>query len=169
MPGSEDGSVEGIAGPAGPVAKRQRVRPAAGSSDVEAADYGDADSGMVRGDETDGSGILIASGNLGPHTGKPPVHRGAEKDPRVVSRKDLERPLHKADAALNPALRNRASLRNTALRSVLKVFVMKCDPNYAQPWQMRPQRSSSGSAFVICSESRRILTNAHVVRHQYLL
>ena len=38
------------------------------------------------------------------------------------------------------------------------------DPNYAQPWQMRPQRSSSGSAFIVDTKRRHIMTNAHVVR-----
>ncbi len=46
------------------------------------------------------------------------------------------------------------------------VFVTKVDPNYAQPWQMCPQRSSTGSAFVIDNEKRMILTNSHVVRGQ---
>ncbi|GAX78449.1 hypothetical protein CEUSTIGMA_g5889.t1 [Chlamydomonas eustigma] len=50
-----------------------------------------------------------------------------------------------------------------ALRSVLKVFVTKVEPNYAQPWQMCPQRASTGSAFVIDGEARMILTNSHVV------
>eukprot|EP00884_Botryococcus_braunii_P011067 jgi/Botrbrau1/19962/Bobra.0059s0078.1 len=50
-----------------------------------------------------------------------------------------------------------------ALRSVLKVFVVQTLPNYAQPWQMRPQRSASGSAFVVDVQKRFILTNAHVV------
>jgi len=50
-----------------------------------------------------------------------------------------------------------------ALRSVLKVFVVKVDPNYAQPWQKCPQRSSSGSAFVLDTDKRQIITNAHVV------
>jgi hypothetical protein len=43
------------------------------------------------------------------------------------------------------------------------VFVVKVDPNYAQPWQKCPQRSSSGSAFVLDTEKRHIITNAHVV------
>jgi S1-C subfamily serine protease len=43
------------------------------------------------------------------------------------------------------------------------VFVVKVDPNYAQPWQKCPQRSSSGSAFVLDTEQRIIITNAHVV------
>lgn len=53
--------------------------------------------------------------------------------------------------------------RAWALSSVLKVFVTKVDPNYAQPWQMCPQRSSTGSAFVIDTDQRTILTNSHVV------
>eukprot|EP00899_Mesostigma_viride_P025235 jgi/Mesvir1/5897/Mv00669-RA.1 len=45
--------------------------------------------------------------------------------------------------------------------SVVKLFVVKTEPNYAQPWQMRPQRSATGSGFVI--SGRRIITTAHVV------
>lgn len=40
---------------------------------------------------------------------------------------------------------------------------VNADPNYAQPWQMRPQRSSSGSAFIVDTRRRHIMTNAHVV------
>lgn len=54
--------------------------------------------------------------------------------------------------------RTHAALPSTA------VFVVKVDPNYAQPWQKCPQRSSSGSAFVLDTERRIIITNAHVVR-----
>ena len=43
------------------------------------------------------------------------------------------------------------------------VFVIRTEPNYAQPWQMRPQRSATGSAFVVNTEKRKIITNAHVV------
>ncbi|KAI8469348.1 MAG: DegP-type protease [Monoraphidium minutum] len=57
----------------------------------------------------------------------------------------------------------RAAKRDWALRSVIKVFVVKVDPSYAQPWQKLPQRSSSGSAFVLDVERRLIITNAHVV------
>ena len=31
-------------------------------------------------------------------------------------------------------------LSKDVLRSVLKVFVVKAEPNFAQPWQVRPQR-----------------------------
>ncbi|KAK9868621.1 hypothetical protein WJX84_008840, partial [Apatococcus fuscideae] len=50
-----------------------------------------------------------------------------------------------------------------ALKSVLKVFTTKTENNYALPWQMRPQRSSTGSAFVSSAKKRFILTNSHVV------
>ena len=71
------------------------------------------------------------------------------------------------------------------------VFVVQTTPNYAQPWQvsatlmmlclsvpliyrkepnehgmplqMRPQRSSAGSAFIMDTSRREIMTNAHVV------
>lgn len=43
------------------------------------------------------------------------------------------------------------------------VFVTRVDPNYAQPWQKCPQRSATGSAFVLDVEKHIIVTNAHVV------
>jgi hypothetical protein len=45
------------------------------------------------------------------------------------------------------------------------VFVKRSLPNYAQPWQTQQQRSAVGSAFVIDTENRYILTNCHVVAH----
>ncbi|KAL3146345.1 hypothetical protein ABBQ32_003036 [Trebouxia sp. C0010 RCD-2024] len=69
-----------------------------------------------------------------------------------------------AEAAF-PASRQ-PPIHTKALRSVLKVFVVKADPNYAQPWQMRPQRSSSGSAFIVDTKRRHIMTNAHVVSNE---
>jgi hypothetical protein len=95
------------------------------------------------------------------------------------------------DATL--ALRRAAWQKN--MDSVLKLYVMQAEPNYAQPWQarpfsvrgpkpcrrrtpfvsrvrvfcvvlplravaqVRPQRASTGSGFVL--DGRRILTNAH--------
>jgi S1-C subfamily serine protease len=58
-------------------------------------------------------------------------------------------------------------LDQTRLKSVVKLFVVKAEPNYAQPWQVRPQRSSTGSGFVIRDSSGklRVITNAHVVNH----
>ena len=49
------------------------------------------------------------------------------------------------------------------LRRFNAVFVVQTLPNYAQPWQMRPQRSSAGSAFILDTERKEIMTNAHVV------
>eukprot|EP00803_Ostreobium_quekettii_P002645 evm.model.scf_1356.3 EVM.evm.TU.scf_1356.3 scf_1356:20076-25448(-) len=62
-----------------------------------------------------------------------------------------------------PTIRSLKREKAWALRSVLKVFVVRTEPNYAQPWQMRPQRSATGSAFVVDTEGRHIITNAHVV------
>ena len=68
-----------------------------------------------------------------------------------------KRAKHSAPQLVVPASRSRA------LRSVLKIFVVRSDQNFAQPWQMRPQRSATGSAFVIDRAKRHILTNAHMV------
>ncbi|MDD5729065.1 MAG: serine protease [Victivallales bacterium] len=48
--------------------------------------------------------------------------------------------------------------------SIIKIFAMRSNPNYNQPWQNYPQRSASGSGFVI--SGNRILTNAHIVANQ---
>lgn len=54
-----------------------------------------------------------------------------------------------------------AAAFSASVKAVLKLFVVSAEPNFAQPWQVRPQRSSTGSAFVL--DGRRIVTNAHVV------
>ncbi|MCK4983664.1 MAG: trypsin-like peptidase domain-containing protein, partial [Victivallaceae bacterium] len=51
--------------------------------------------------------------------------------------------------------------------SIIKIFAMRSKPNYNQPWQNYPQRSSTGSGFVI--SGNRILTNAHIVANQTFL
>ncbi len=51
--------------------------------------------------------------------------------------------------------------------SIIKIFAMRSKPNYNQPWQNHPQRSSTGSGFVI--SGNRILTNAHIVANQTFL
>ena len=51
--------------------------------------------------------------------------------------------------------------------SIIKIFAMRSRPNYNQPWQNYPQRSSTGSGFVI--SGNRILTNAHIVANQTFL
>ncbi len=45
--------------------------------------------------------------------------------------------------------------------SVVKIFTVSVKPNYYQPWQMRTQKSSTGSGVII--KNRLILTAAHVV------
>ncbi|XP_026193786.1 protease Do-like 9 [Cyclospora cayetanensis] len=51
--------------------------------------------------------------------------------------------------------------------SVLKVYSDYTDPNYALPWQMQRQGSSTGSGFIVSPEAglggKHILTNAHCV------
>lgn len=47
------------------------------------------------------------------------------------------------------------------LNSVVKVFCTSTSPNYAQPWQMKRQSSSTSSGFVV--SGRRIIGNAHGV------
>ena len=51
--------------------------------------------------------------------------------------------------------------------SIIKIFAMRSRPNYNQPWQNYPQRSSTGSGFVI--SGNRIMTNAHIVANQTFL
>eukprot|EP00951_Prasinocladus_malaysianus_P039113 scaffold435133_cov46-Prasinocladus_malaysianus.AAC.1 len=131
------------------------------SSDNDADEEPAVDSAVVRAAE---AGAPPVGASPGPTSAKPPKHKapgGGTLDPGKSD--GVKVVVEKPGATAVEVLRNKAGLRNSALRSVLKVFVMKCDPNYAQPWQMRPQRSSSGSAFVICSKTRKIITNSHVV------
>ncbi|KAF2071040.1 hypothetical protein CYY_007638 [Polysphondylium violaceum] len=53
------------------------------------------------------------------------------------------------------------------LDPVVKVFSVLTSPNHYTPWQMKPQRSVTGSGFII--SGKRILTNAHVVADQTLV
>ena len=52
-------------------------------------------------------------------------------------------------------------------RSVVQISVFSRRPNLAQPWQMSPEESATGSGCVIAGD--RILTNAHVVSGQVYL
>lgn len=49
------------------------------------------------------------------------------------------------------------------------VSVVKCTPNYREPWQRKSQRQTSGSAFVVDVQKRHLLTNSHVVEGQVTL
>lgn len=89
--------------------------------------------------------------------------------PDATAGADLEDPATmRPSAGATPAplpppaiVRPSAVKRDWALRSVVKVFVVKVDPNYAQPWSKLPQRSSTGTGFVIDAEKRLLITNAH--------
>jgi len=52
----------------------------------------------------------------------------------------------------------------TLLKSVVKIFAVRTEPNLSMPWQMKRQYSSTASGFVI--SGRRIVTNAHAVSFQ---
>ena len=51
--------------------------------------------------------------------------------------------------------------------SVVKIFTVSVRPNYYQPWQMRAQKSSTGSGVIIAN--KLILTAAHVVSNDVFL
>jgi len=51
--------------------------------------------------------------------------------------------------------------------SVVKIFTVSVRPNYYQPWQMRAQKSSTGSGVII--HNKLILTAAHVVSNDVFL
>ncbi|HIC43165.1 MAG TPA: serine protease [Sulfurimonas sp.] len=51
--------------------------------------------------------------------------------------------------------------------SVVKIFTVSLKPNYYQPWQMRAQKSSTGSGVII--DNKLILTAAHVVSNDVFL
>lgn len=72
-------------------------------------------------------------------------------------------------AAFDEADRSRQQLKaanewqwqEQQLEAVLKVYSVVSSPSYTLPWQNKPQKETSGSAFVL--KGRRIITNAHVV------
>jgi S1-C subfamily serine protease len=55
-------------------------------------------------------------------------------------------------------------IRKELLKSVVKIFTVKTQPDYTMPWQKKRQTSSTASGFVI--SGRRIVTNAHAVDYQ---
>eukprot|EP01119_Soliformovum_irregulare_P010447 TRINITY_DN2570_c0_g1_i2.p1 TRINITY_DN2570_c0_g1~~TRINITY_DN2570_c0_g1_i2.p1 ORF type:complete len:524 (+),score=154.43 TRINITY_DN2570_c0_g1_i2:96-1667(+) len=50
------------------------------------------------------------------------------------------------------------------LKPVVKIFATSSEPNYSMPWQMKKQKRSTSSGFII--SGRRIMTNAHAVANQ---
>jgi S1-C subfamily serine protease len=63
--------------------------------------------------------------------------------------------------------KNQPPVLNLFRNSIVKIFAMRSNPNYYQPWQNYSQRSSVGSGFVI--SGNRIVTNAHIVANQTFL
>lgn len=52
----------------------------------------------------------------------------------------------------------------TIKKAVVKIFTVYNNPDYDQPWQMRGQKSTSGSGCII--SDHRILTSAHIISNQ---
>jgi S1-C subfamily serine protease len=50
------------------------------------------------------------------------------------------------------------------LEPVVKIFTVTTEPDYSMPWQMKKQKRSTSSGFVI--SDRRIITNAHAIANQ---
>ena len=69
----------------------------------------------------------------------------------------------RALGAQQPALANGFDVRD----SIVKVYVVKSEPDYFSPWDSYFPGQSTGPGFVI--EGHRILTNAHVVSDQTFL
>lgn len=93
----------------------------------------------------------------------PPSGKRARLSQQTEALNTTPSPSFPSSAPHGPAPVTSSVLNTRAILSVLKVFVVQTVPNYAQPWQMRPQRSCTGSAFVIDTQKRHIMTNAHVV------
>jgi len=65
---------------------------------------------------------------------------------------------------VNGLRRGSLGVSGNVLKSVVKIFAVRTEPNLSMPWQMKRQYSSTASGFVIAG--RRILTNAHAVAFQ---
>ena len=80
----------------------------------------------------------------------PPASRSVQKPAKIIVNKT--------------SLKKKKNNIRKFKTSIIKIFAMRSSPNYAQPWQNYPQRSATGSGFVI--SGNRILTNAHIVANQ---
>ncbi|GFR42650.1 hypothetical protein Agub_g3587 [Astrephomene gubernaculifera] len=116
-------------------------------------------------DHFEGLNRELAATNSPLDAGDLPLRGGSPLNGVLNSDDDVLEARVPAAAVPAPTIKVTGELRRKAwaLSSVLKVFVSRVDPNYAQPWQMCPQRTSTGSAFVLDTDKRTILTNSHVV------
>jgi len=62
------------------------------------------------------------------------------------------------------ARRGSLGVNSNLLRSVIKIFAVRTEPNLSMPWQMKRQYSTTASGFAI--SDKRIVTNAHAVAFQ---
>lgn len=73
----------------------------------------------------------------------------------------MGKPLESAGAT---ARRGSLGVNSNLLRSVIKIFAVRTEPNLSMPWQMKRQYSTTASGFAI--SDNRIVTNAHAVAFQ---
>lgn len=65
---------------------------------------------------------------------------------------------------VNGLRRGSLGVSSNLLKSVVKIFSVRTEPNLTMPWQMKRQYSSTASGFIV--SGRRIITNAHAVGFQ---
>jgi len=66
--------------------------------------------------------------------------------------------------ASNGLRRGSLGVQSNLLRSVIKIFAVRTEPNLSMPWQMKRQYSTTASGFAVAN--KRIVTNAHAVAFQ---
>jgi S1-C subfamily serine protease len=64
----------------------------------------------------------------------------------------------------NGLRRGSLGVQSNLLRSVIKIFAVRTEPNLSMPWQMKRQYSTTASGFAVAD--KRIVTNAHAVAFQ---
>lgn len=69
-----------------------------------------------------------------------------------------------ASVTVNGLRRGSLGVSSNLLKSVVKIFSVRTEPNLTMPWQMKRQYSTTASGFII--SGRRIVTNAHAVGFQ---
>lgn len=69
-----------------------------------------------------------------------------------------------SSVSVNGLRRGSLGVQSQLLKSVIKIFAVRTEPNLSMPWQMKRQYSSTASGFAI--SGKRILTNAHAVAFQ---
>eukprot|EP01084_Bolivina_argentea_P076997 139580_1 len=74
------------------------------------------------------------------------------------------KPSNKSHPSILPSSGDGTTVNSLIFKSVVKIFVVRCSPNYSRPWQMSSQTHSSSTGFIISLlGSKHILCNAHGV------